>query len=406
MQKIVIAKPYRFVAPRHGNSWSQLLLPALPFYLRRSHGVAAVTCRGAERLQASLAAGHGIILAANHSRPCDPFVVGLLAGQVGCLLYIMASWHVFMQNRFYAWLLPRLGVFSIYREGLDREGLKYAIRLLTAARRPLLLFPEGVLSRHNDRLNHLMEGTAIMARAAARQRAALNPAGRIVVHPVAIRYVFEGDIEATVTPVLEDLETRMAWRPHRELPLVERVLKVGSAMLALKEIEYCGEPQGGPIVARMQQLIEHILGPLEEEWLKERQRGDAVHRVKQLRKAILPDMTGDALPPPEQERRAKHLADIYLAQQLFNYPAGYFTPAPTPERILETVERFEEDTTDIARVHRPLRAIVDVGEAIEVAPECEYGSDGDPLMGEIREQLHALLAASLAETHRGAEMLE
>jgi hypothetical protein len=405
MQKIVIAKPYRFVPPHHGNFWSQLLLPALPFYLRQSHGVESVTCRGADRLRASLAAGHGIILAANHTRPCDPFVVGLLAGQADCLLYIMASWHVFMQNRFYAWLLPRLGVFSIYREGLDREGLKYAIRLLTGARRPLLLFPEGVLSRHNDRLNHLMEGTAIMARAAARQRAALTPPGRTVIHPVAIRYVFEGDIEAAVTPVLADLEARLAWRPHRELPLIERVLKVGSAMLALKEIEYCGEAQGGQIVARVQQLIESILRPLEEEWLKERQSGDVVHRVNALRKAILPDMTGDALPPPEQERREKHLADIYLAQQLYNYPAGYFTPAPTPERILETVERFEEDTTDIARIHRPLRAIVDVGEAIDVAPEGEFGSEGDPLMGEIRSQLHALLGASLAETHPGAEML-
>ena len=75
-----------------------------------------------------------------------------------------------------------------------------------------------------------------------------------------------------------DLEARLAWRPHRELPLTERVLKVGSAMLALKEIEYCGEPQGGQIVARVRQLIERILRPLEVEWLKERQSGDVVHR--------------------------------------------------------------------------------------------------------------------------------
>ena len=80
MQNIVIAKPYRFFPP-HRSTWlPSLLLRVLPYYLRRRQGVTRVTCRGVERLKASVAAGHGIVLTPNHCRPCDPMVIGALAG--------------------------------------------------------------------------------------------------------------------------------------------------------------------------------------------------------------------------------------------------------------------------------------------------------------------------------------
>ena len=94
-----------------------------------------------------------------------------------------------------AWLLQRVGVFSVYREGMDREALKCAIQILADAQRPLVLFPEGVISRSNDRLNHLMDGTVFIARNAAKQRAEQTPPGKVVVHPMAIRYFFLGDLE-------------------------------------------------------------------------------------------------------------------------------------------------------------------------------------------------------------------
>jgi hypothetical protein len=89
-----------------------------------------------------------------------------------------------------------------------------------------------------------------------------------------------------------------------------------------------------------------------------------------------------------------------LAQQLAFYPPGYLADNPTPERLLETVERFEEDLTDIARIHTPVRAVVEVGEAIEVSPERARNADGDPLMSAIREQLEKMLAASLVTGRR------
>ena len=392
MQNIVIDQPYAFVPPCRGNFWPRALKPLLAGYLRRSHGVAAIELRGVERLRQSIAAGHGVMITPNHCRPSDPMVVMQLGYAVGRPVHTMASWHIFKQSALQTWVLRRMGVFSVYREGMDREALKCAVQILVAAKRPLVLFPEGVISRTNDQVNHLMEGTVFIARNAAKQRAANGISGKMVVHPVAIRYFFEGDLEKTLTDALEKIERRLAWQPQSHLNLTERIVKVGDVLLTLKEIEYFGAPKTGALPARLALLIDHLLVPLEAEWLNGKRDDNVVARVKNLRFALLPEMAAGEIDEAERARRWRQLADIYLAQQLFFYPPGYFSPSPTPERLLETVERFEENLTDKDPVHGPLRAVVEVGEAIEVSPARERGAGTDPVMAQIRTQLETMLA--------------
>ena len=391
MHNVVIDKPYAFVPPDYGTFWVRLLGPlVLSRYLRSSHGVESVELIGVDRLRASVRAGHGILLTPNHCRPCDPMVLYPLGLAVGAPVHIMASWHLFMEGRFQRWLLQRVGVFSVYREGMDRDALKCAVQILVRARRPLVLFPEGVISRSNDRLNHLMDGTAFIARNAAKQRAE-QPPGKVVVHPVAIRYFFLGNMSHALEPVLDEIERRLSWRPQSGVPLKERILKVGEALLTLKEIEYQEKPQEGDIPARLARLIDHILVPLELEWLKGASEAGILARVKALRAAILPDLVADKVDETERSRRWRQLEDVYLAQQLSNYPPEYFTPEPTVEQLLETVERFEEDLTDHVRVHRPVHAVVEVGEAIDVPPGRDRGAQGDSLMAHVRHQLETML---------------
>jgi hypothetical protein len=392
MQSIVIEKPYQFVPPSRSDTWAKVLgRILLRRYLDKAQGVVDVKLLGVDRLQASVDAGHGIMLTPNHCRPSDPMAVLYLGRAVGRPLYTMASWHLFMQSRFATWILRHMGVFSVYREGMDRESLKCAVQILAEARRPLVVFPEGVISRTNDRVNHLMDGVAFMARTAAKQRAGATPPGKVVIHPVAIRYFFGGDLESALAPVLEQIERRLSWRPWRDGALPDRIFKIGSALLTLKELEYFGKPQAGELRERLQGLIDHLLGPLEVEWLKERKEGSVVARVKNLRAAILPELVSGELAEQERSRRWRQLADLYLAQQLFFYPPGYFSPQPTPERLLETVERFEEDLTDVVTVHRPVRAVLRVGEAIEVSATRERGGEGDPVMQRVRSQLETML---------------
>lgn len=399
MQSIVVAEPYRFVPPHRGTFWPALLRP-FQRHLLRKNGIDRVDIRGAEKLRASLRSGHGVMLTPNHCRPADPFVLASLGYEVGCPPHVMASSHLFRKGWMQRFLLRRAGAFSVYREGMDREALKCAIQIVSDAHRPLVIFPEGVISRHNDRLNPLMEGTSMIARSAAKQRSAAG--GKVVVHPIAIRYQFEGDLEKTVEPMLERIEQRLTWRPQRGVPLVDRILRIGGALLELKESEHLGSPQTGDISVRLQRLIDHLLHPIEDQWVKGRRETGVVARVKALRAALLPDLVAGGLPAEEQDRRWELLARLYLAQQLAFYPAGYFTPAPTPERLLETVERFEEDITDEVRRVSPFVAQVQVGNALEVSPERVRGGSGDPLMHAIQESIEAMLASSLAERYPGA----
>ncbi|HEY8748539.1 MAG TPA: 1-acyl-sn-glycerol-3-phosphate acyltransferase [Tepidisphaeraceae bacterium] len=394
MQNVVIDKPYVPVLPYRGRVWARVLSWYGRRMLRKKYGVEVVKCVNTDRLRASIAAAHGVLITPNHSRDEDPFVVGELARQAGSPVYIMASWHLFMQDKLKTFMLRRAGAFSIYREGIDRSAVNTAVDILESADRPLVIFPEGFISRTNDRINDLMDGTALIARSAAKKRAKMQPAGKVVVHPVALRYTFHGDINTAVTRTLDEIEARLSWRPQRNLDPLERIHKTGGALLALKELEYLGKAENGALGDRLARLIDGILEPMEKEWLEGKHEGIVPARVKKLRSAILPDMTKGELDEAERERRWIQLADLYLAQQLFNYPPGYVTDKASAERLLETIERFEEDLTDKVRLHGPIHATVTVGEAIEVPAARESRGGGDPLMDQIEAQLKGMLGIS------------
>lgn len=398
MQQLIIDKPYRFIPSKNSRFWSTLINWWLPGFLRKSYGMQSCECIGAERLQQSLNAGHGIMIAGNHCRPCDPMVIASsLRPHVSCDFSTMASWHIFHQSRVQTFLLPRMGGFSVYREGMDRESLNHATQILGEAKRPLIVFPEGFITRSNDHLANLMDGVAFMTRLGAKLAAKIDPNRKVVIHPTFLRYFFEGDLETTLRPVLKDIETKLSWQPQTHLPLRKRIAKLGEALLSLKEIEYLGATCGGTPAQRVGALIDHLLSPLEQQWLKAPRRDkDTMERIKALRTAIVPDLLDETMSEADKAARWRQLADLYLVQQLHCYPGSYLDNSESPERLLETVERFEEDLTDVARPHPPMRAVVMIGEAIEVSPERPRGVPADPVTVAIRQQLESLMQESLA----------
>ena len=84
------------------------------------------------------------------------------------------------------------------------------------------------------------------------------------------------------------------------------------------------------------------------------------------------------------------MEDIYLAQQLSNYPPDYLD-RPSVDRLRETIERFEEDLTDRVRVHGQLKAVIEVAPRIEVSPKRDRKAAVDPLMERIDHDMQEML---------------
>mgnify|MGYP001418990204 CR=1 FL=1 len=85
---------------------------------------------GQEKIREAQKAGHGILITPNHPHAADPLSLFHLSQATGSLFYVMASWHLFMEGAIQRFLIRTMGAFSIYREGIDRSSLQFAMEVL------------------------------------------------------------------------------------------------------------------------------------------------------------------------------------------------------------------------------------------------------------------------------------
>jgi hypothetical protein len=142
---------------------------------------------------------------------------------------------------------------------------------------------------------------------------------------------------------------------------------------------------------RAEHLVEHLLAPIESEWTaKETPNGGNFARIQVLRSRILPDIVAGKLTSDELQRRRDQLADLYWAQMLNNHPMDFLEGDTSPERIIEAVERIEEDLTDRTTPFPPTHLVIEAGDAIEVEPTRQRG-EKDPLTGLVRTRITEIL---------------
>lgn len=390
---VIVERPYKFVPPHRGNLWPSMIqaFRFVDFYLKRKEGVVSYECRHTERLKKSVAAGHGVLLAPNHCRYADPLVLGWLSRECGSHVYAMASWHLFNKSAFDRFAIPKMGGFSIYREGADRQSLETAIDVMVRAERPLIVFPEGTTNRTNDYLQPLLDGVMFMARTAAKRRAK-DGTGKVVIHPVGLKYVFRGNIEHWADEALCELETELSWHTRSDLPILSRLNRIAEGLLAIKEVQYLGHAKTGDLIERRNSLIEYLLQDVEAEFIGKVEKGHVLHRVRSCRSKLLPTLLDSLDQSAIRSRLRRKIAQVDLAQQLVSYPANYLrNDQITDTRILETLQRMQEDFLGRVKSPTPLHAVIEVDEAIEVPEEKPPRGQDDPLLEQLREQLLALL---------------
>ena len=157
-------------------------------------------------------------------------------------------------------MIRRMGAFSIYREGNDRQAIETAIDILVSKQAAADYFPEGAMTRHNDLMSEMMDGPSFIARQVAKRLKKQKQPGEVVIHPVAIRYAFNGDLAK-----IRDSDACSIWkrsfRGSRKAICrsSSRIGKIGEAFLSLKEIEFLGATQQGNLYERAEKLIETVL---------------------------------------------------------------------------------------------------------------------------------------------------
>ena len=397
---VVFDRPYQFVPPHRGNLWPTLIqrLRLIDIYLRRREGVVDYECRGLEHFTDSLRLGHGIILAPNHCRYADPIVLGWAAREAGTHLYAMGSWHLFNKSRFDHFALRRMGAFSVHRESTDRRSLETAVDIVATAQRPLVLFPEGTTNRTNDILKPLLDGVTFIARSAARRRAKRS-GGKVVIHPVALKYLCQSDFAPWADAQLTELENRIGWRRPVDQGLVQRTLRIVHALLALKEVEYLGESKSGDLRRRRDELIEHLLREVETRYEIASGEGDSVRaRVRRIRTHLTSLYFGRSDGQWELTQLKNDVAAADFAQDLLSFADSYLTPGQvTDTRIVETIQRVQEAVFGKSVDTMPLRVVIDFDRAIEVPAEKAPRDAADPLLETLGEQLSARLTRLAGE---------
>ena len=269
-----------------------------------------------------------------------------------------------------------MGCFSVDREGTDRRAVRTAAELL-AAGNPVVIFPEGEIHHLNGRLMPLLDGPAFIACKAQRELGQAGSQARIWILPVGISYRFVEDVSPQLDAAMKRLETRLFWwKPPSGASLNERIIRFGEILLTIKEKEKLGRSgeNDGDLPTRISRLIDALLAAHEAEFLKKSQSAEPVPlRVKSLRRHLLAMGADEEADEAICRKALDGLDDVQLALQLSSYPGDYIREEPSPERMAETIEKFEEDVYGVTRSIGQRCARVRFGTPVDMKQACESG---------------------------------
>jgi hypothetical protein len=375
-------EPYRFIAPFRGKRWCRILRP---FYWRiaRMAGLHRVEVRGRELLAKSLKDEAGVILAPNHAAAADIPLLSKVGLEVDSYLYFLASYHVFKQNRLKAFLLHRVGGYSVLREGVDRESLRESARIVREADRPLVIFPEGTWRRQCERVAPFQQGAGVILRQAAKK--ANRP---VVLHPVAIRFWHLDDPRPEFDRRLEKLELMLRWPSQEGMPLVSRLLEINSALAGIKEFRLFGKPQEGSLDSRIRGLMERIIENEEARQTERKRPAGSLDRIRALRPELVRRLVEEPMSRIETRGRLDELLD---AELLWGQDQDYLLESPTWERFGESLLRTEEDLFDIEVPAGPMGGVAAIGPALAASEHPESRNGEDPILTAARDWIQKTL---------------
>ena len=195
MQQVVFDEPYEFIPPFYSDWGPHILRYYVRHYIRKAYGVHSVECRHVERLKASVEAGNSIDARA------EPLPAVRSDGDrrdgarsADCICTRWRAGTCSRQSAFQTFMIRASARSACCAKGTTASRSTRRSTSSSHGKRPLIVFPEGALTQHNDIINEMMDGPTFLARQAAKRLRRRRQLGEVVIHPVAIRYFFDGDL--------------------------------------------------------------------------------------------------------------------------------------------------------------------------------------------------------------------
>ena len=323
--------------------------------------------QGLDHLRKAIDDGAGILITPNHSFHYDSYVLIETSHRVHLPFHFLTAWQVFqLSTPFQRWMLQRHGCFSVDRESSDTRALKRSIEILSESRHPLVIFPEGDIYHHSDRVSPFRDGAAAIALSASKRASR-----KVVVIPCSLKCFYLNDPTPSLNETLNRLEQSLHWRPRPNLSLDARVYRIAEGLLTLKEMEYMGQSHRGGLVERIGGLANYVLDQLEDKQGRPRGTESIPERVRDARRAIIKQMDESDLNTEQTESLNADMEDLFFVIQLYSYPGDYVSEKPVIERVAETLDKFEEDVlkADYPGVRGPRRVVVRFGTPLEIPKE-------------------------------------
>lgn len=301
-----------------------------------------------------------VLFLPNHSTHADAAVFLEAQRQVGVSSQMMAAYDVFLRSRLDAWVMQKMGAFSVDREGSDQRAMKEAAAVLTKGKHALTIFPEGNVYLRNDRVTPFNDGASFLAIRAAKELAKHDI--RVVAVPVSIKLTHLSDCRDTLAKLLEKLaeviEITGSGIDHSQLPR-DAIVQIGFAAIRRNLTQRGLAP---PDTDDLGELIAFsagaVLDDLESKLgLEPKADASLIDRVRAARRVIHEARTNE-------QRVAEHAAALTWADQamlafrIVSYLPDYVAENPTLDRISETIEKIAED------VHREMIEPIGVRRAV------------------------------------------
>ncbi len=324
------------------------------FYILKnpSHRVGKIEISGnIAEVKALRDAGARLLFVANHPSHSDPQFMIEIQRRLGIRSFFMAAYDVFLRGERQAWLMQKIGSFSIDREANDRKAMTAAIDVLKEGSHALTIFPEGNVYLMNDRVTPFLDGTSFIA---LKAHQALKGEGKVWLVPISLKFSQLEDIKEATWQRLKQLAKDSGYEGVLDPSDPENeVIKIGSHLLTgfLREhIEFSGNFDFSGLTPdelkdRLYVLVQKLAGDLENDLdLERNEETFIVDRVRKVRSRIHQiKIDPTALANFGEGEIQQFDRRAMLSFRILAYVLPYLMEHKTLDRYAETVERLCED---------------------------------------------------------------